>query len=400
MPLDIIFNLAYTAIIKKDLKMAKISITNRFTSNVSCESNKSKEVFYDTELSGFQLEVRSTGTKTFYYSYSLDNKRTMHKLGNADTMTADEARHLALKMRKAIATDSLDSMFTKKSKTPTLQAFYEEQYLPYIKVHSNSWDKNNSTFMIHILPILGSYKLNEILPPMISKVQVEMVTKKKLKNGTANKVVVFLRHLYNLAIELKIDSITENPAAKVKQFEELHKERFLTKAEAKRLMSAVNESKNIHLKYIVRYLLLTGARRSEVLRAEWRHIDHVRGIWTIPITKNKKIRKIPISPELQELIAEIPKMDNKWLFPAPIAEGHYKDVNNAWFYARAKAGLQDVRMHDLRHSFASQLVNSGQSLYVVQRLLGHSSLKMTQRYAHINDDSLLKAASCAGKLLK
>ena len=86
--------------------MAKISITNRFTTIVTCDSNKSKEVYYDTELSGFQLEVRSTGTKTFYYSYSLDNKRTMHKLGNADTMTADEARSLATKMRKAIATDT------------------------------------------------------------------------------------------------------------------------------------------------------------------------------------------------------------------------------------------------------------------------------------------------------
>ncbi len=380
--------------------MAKISITNRFTTIVTCDSNKSKEVYYDTELSGFQLEVRSTGTKTFYYSYSLDNKRTMHKLGNADTMTADEARSLATKMRKAIATDTLENMFVKKSKTPLLKEFYEEHYLPYVKLHSSTWDKNLSTFKIHILPALGEYHMDEITLPLVSKLHREMVIKKKLANGTANKVLVFLRHSYNLAIDLKIAGITENPAAKVKQFEEQHKERYLTKLEAKRLMKAVEESKNIHLKYIVRFLLLTGARRSEVLRAEWSHIDYIRGVWTIPITKNKKIRKIPISPELQELIAEIPIISHKWLFPAKKTDTHYKDVNAAWYHARTKAGLQDVRMHDLRHSFASQLVNSGQSLYVVQKLLGHSNLKMTQRYAHLDDDSLLKAASCAGRLLK
>ena len=380
--------------------MAKISITNRFTTIVTCDSNKSKEVYYDTELSGFQLEVRSTGTKTFYYSYSLDNKRTMHKLGNADTMTADEARSLATKMRKAIATDTLENMFVKKSKTPLLKEFYEEHYLPHVKLHSSTWDKNLSTFKIHILPALGEYHMDEITLPLISKLHREMVIKKKLANGTANKVLVFLRHSYNLAMDLKIAGITENPAAKVKQFEEQHKERYLTKLEAKRLMKAVEESKNIHLKYIVRFLLLTGARRSEVLRAEWSHIDYIRGVWTIPITKNKKIRKRPISPELQELIAEIPIISHKWLFPAKKTDTHYKDVNRAWYHARTKAGLQDVRMHDLRHSFASQLVNSGQSLYVVQKLLGHSNLKMTQRYAHLDDDSLLKAASCAGKLFK
>ncbi|MCX6075672.1 MAG: integrase arm-type DNA-binding domain-containing protein, partial [Campylobacterales bacterium] len=183
--------------------MAKINLTNRFTTTATCKGDKPKEVYYDTELSGFQLEVRNTGNKTFYYSYSIDTKRTMQKLGNADTMTADEARHLALKMRKAIATDSLESMFTKKSKTLTLIKFYEEYYLPHIKVHSNSWDKNESTYRVHILPMLGSYPMDEITSPMISKLHIEMVTTKKLSNSTANKLLVFLRHAYNLAIEMK-----------------------------------------------------------------------------------------------------------------------------------------------------------------------------------------------------
>jgi integrase len=379
--------------------MPKAKITNRFTALSSCQSSKSKEVYYDTELSGFILDVSKTGLKTFYYSYSLDNKRTMHKLGNADTMTADEARHLALKMRKAIATDSLETMFTKKNKIITLKQFYDEHYLPHVKVNSNSWKKNESVYRMHILPELGHYTMNTINFPMIVKLHKEMVVKKKLKNGSANKVIVFLRHAYNLAMELKIDGIVDNPAKKVKLFEEQHRDRYLTQVEARRLITAVETSTNNSLKYIVPFLLLSGARKSEVLRAEWSDINLELGIWTIPITKNKKIRKVPLSPELRELIIKIPTT-SLWLFPSPKIVGHYTCIKHSWNMARTQADLEDVRIHDLRHSYASTLVNNGRSLYEVQRLLGHSDVSMTQRYAHLSNESLLAAASCAGRLLK
>ena len=379
--------------------MPKIKITNKFTATATCDNDKSKVVYYDTELSGFILDVSKTGLKTFYYSYTKDTKRTMHKLGNADTMTSDEARSLALKLKKAIATDSLETMFIKKNKTLTLIKFYEEHYLPYVKVHSNSWKKNESTYRLHILPTLGNYPMDEITSPIISKLHIEAVTLKKLANGTVNKIIVFLRHAYSLAIEMKIEGVTENPAKRVKQFEELNREMYITKQETKKLMKAVTESKNPHLKYIIPFLILTGARRSEVLRAKWRDIDYERNIWTIPITKNKRIRKIPMSESLLELIKSIPAT-SEFLFPAPIKAGHYTDINRPWHHARAKAGLNTLRLHDLRHSFASQLVNSGRSLYEVQILLGHTDMKMTQRYAHLSNDSLLAAASCAGKLLK
>lgn len=147
------------------------------------------------------------------------------------------------------------------------------------------------------------------------------------------------------------------------------------------------------------FLILTGARRSEVLRSQWVDIDFTNRIWTIPITKNKKVRKVPISDTLMELLQSIPK-ESKYLFPTNTKLGHYKDIYRTWDIARRKAGICDVRLHDLRHSFASMLVNSGRSLYEVQTLLGHSSIKMTQRYAHLSDESLHKAVSCAGKLLR
>ena len=379
--------------------MPKVKLNNTFLAKVTPPTDKLKVDYFDTEVIGLMLEVRKSANMTFYYRYNKEGKTILHKLSSTEHMDVDEARRLSLKMKKAIATDSLDTMFIKKNKTLTLIKFYEEHYLPYVKVHSNSWKKNESTYRLHILPTLGNYPMDEITSPIISKLHIEAVTLKKLANGTVNKIIVFLRHAYNIALEMKIEGVTENPAKRVKQFEELNREMYITKAETKKLMKAVTESKNPHLKYIIPFLILTGARRSEVLRAKWRDIDYERNIWTIPITKNKRIRKIPMSESLQELIKSIPAT-SEFLFPAPIKAGHYTDINRPWHHARAKAGLNTLRLHDLRHSFASQLVNSGRSLYEVQILLGHTDMKMTQRYAHLSNDSLLAAASCAGKLLK
>jgi len=146
-------------------------------------------------------------------------------------------------------------------------------------------------------------------------------------------------------------------------------------------------------------LLLTGARKREVLDAQWCDFDMLNNLWTIPITKSGKKRILPITPPLKELIESIPKQ-SKYLFPSPKTKKPYISIFNSWNRARVKAGLPEVRIHDLRHTYASQLVNSKCSLHEVQKLLGHSSAKMTQRYAHLSNEALMSAASCAGRLLK
>jgi integrase len=122
-------------------------------------------------------------------------------------------------------------------------------------------------------------------------------------------------------------------------------------------------------------------------------------MWTLPVTKNGKKRIIPITPQIYEIYKQIPKQSNTYLFPSPITKKPYISIYCSWNTARKKAGLPDVRMHDLRHSYASALVNAGRSLYEVQTLLGHSSSKMTQRYAHLSNEALMSAASCAGRLM-
>ena len=382
--------------------MPKAKLTNTFTNKAKCPKDKTKIVYFDTTDTGFILEVRNTGTKTFYYRYN--EARTTHqkKLSSTDSISANEARTIIqnIKRDKTFNTPiTLQSQLQESTNTTiTLEEFFYTHYKPYVELHTKSSVFNIRTFRLHILPSLGKYKLDEITSPMISKAHLELVNIKKLANGTANKLIKFLRHAYNLAIELNL--ITTNPVKKLKELEETKRERYLNNTETKLLLQAIKQSHNPLLQYIIPFLILTGARKMEVLSAQWKDIDTNKLIWTIPITKNKKPRHIPISNELLSLIQSIPKT-SKYLFTSPVDnKTHIQDIYRAWNTARKKVNLQSLRIHDLRHSFASTLVNNGTSLYEVQTLLGHSSIQMTQRYAHLSNESLMKAVSCAGKLME
>lgn len=174
------------------------------------------------------------------------------------------------------------------------------------------------------------------------------------------------------------------------------KERYLSIEEAQRLYESVCQSENEMLRYIVPMLMLTGARRREVLDAKWEDFDFNMLSWRIPFTKTGRPRHIPMSEGVVSLLSDVPRFDGcPYVFPNPKTLKPFASVFASWDTARAMAGLCDVRMHDLRHSFASFLVNNGRSLYEVQKLLGHTQIKTTQRYAHLSHDTLMEAASVA-----
>jgi integrase len=163
--------------------------------------------------------------------------------------------------------------------------------------------------------------------------------------GSANRLLIMMRYIFNLALRWELPGIKANPCAGVPLLEvNNQRERYLSQDEAKRLYDAVCESENPMLKFIVPMLILTGTRKRKVLDSKWTDFDLERRIWRIPTTK---------------------------------------------------ADLADVRMHDLRHSFASLLINSGRTLYEAQNILGHTQFKTTQRYAHLSQDTFLAAANTA-----
>ena len=381
----------------------KTNLTKVFVKRVECEQDKSKQEFYDNEIQGFMLEVRSSGAKSYYVRTSVDGKRVAKKIGDAKVISVKDARAKAIKLKRKIESqvDNLTLEAENSGQTMTLEEFYNDHYLPYIKKQIKSYETNISVFKNHILPYFGLKNMVEIKKSEIITLHSNMVQKKKLAPATANKVLIFISHAFNVAMQLEIKGIEVNPASKIKPYLLNNaREKYLTKEEAARLIEVINQTQqNIHLKYIIPMLILTGARRGEVLKAKHEDFNLNQLCWTIPTSKSGKKRVLPITPQLLELYKSIPKDDTPYLFASAKSKKPYVTIYVSWNSARTRAGLKDLRMHDLRHSFASALVNNGRSLYEVQTLLGHSTSKMTQRYAHLSNENLMKAASCAETLV-
>ncbi len=383
--------------------MAKVQITNNFVTRTICKEDKIKEVYYDIDLIGFILEIRATGSKTFYFQSSINGKRKMIKIGNYPSINANDAKLKCLELKESLNKQNLNQIKSEKNQLNpiTFQEFYDNYYLPYIKINIKSYETNISVFKNHILSHLANTSMCELKKNQVMQYHSSMVKEKNLAAATANKFLIFLSKAYRIAHEFELLPSNINPCKGVKEFE-LNNQRqiFLNQTQTKRLLKEVELSSNIHLKYIIPMLLLTGARKREVLDAKWNDFDMLNNLWTIPITKNGKKRILPVTKPLQTILNQIPKDKTPYLFASPITLKPYISIYQSWNNARVKANLKEVRMHDLRHTYASALVNAKCSLYEVQVLLGHSTAKMTQRYAHLSNESLMRAASNAGKLLK
>jgi integrase len=220
--------------------------------------------------------------------------------------------------------------------------------------------------------------------------------------GTCNRSLILVRYAFNLALRWEIPGVKVNPSKDVPLFDDHDgkRERYLTQEETQRLFDAVQQSDNPMLQFIIPMLILTGARKREVLGAKWEDFDLDRRQWRIPTTKAGRPRYVPMSNGVLTLLANVPHDDQcPYVFANPKTKKPYCAVFNSWNTARKKAGLSEVRIHDLRHSFASFLVNAGRSIYEVQKILGHTQIKTTQRYAHLSQDTLLDAADAVGNLI-
>jgi len=265
--------------------------------------------------------------------------------------------------------------------------------MPFVKGYKRSWKSDDSYNRNHLLPSFGKKHLDEITKHDVIAFQQKMRSK-GLALGTCNRCLIQLRYALNLAVRWEIPGISKNPTQGVPLFADPHKkERFLTEVEAQTLYKAVQESVNPMLQYIIPMLILTGARKREVLDAKWEEFDLERKQWRVSVTKAGKPRYVPLSDGVLQMLTTMPHDDNQWIFPNPKTGKPYVSIFYSWDTARIQAGLADVRIHDLRHSFASFLVNAGRSLYEVQKILGHTQIKTTQRYAHLSQDTLVDAAN-------
>jgi integrase len=252
---------------------------------------------------------------------------------------------------------------------------------------------------IHILPAIGSRYVDQVRAEDVA----ELVTRMRDKHyatGTTNRVVIVLRHVFNLARKWRIPGVKENPTAGIALAPDVSRERFLSLEEAQRLIASIEQDENQVAANAILLLLLTGARRNEITHAKWEHVDWNRKSLLVPLSKSGKPRTIALNSAAISLLQKICQdAQGPYIFPSPVTQRPSPSLYFPWERIRVRANLADLRLHDLRHSFASFLVNNGVSLYVVQGLLGHGNARYTQRYAHLAPETLSEAAETVGSVI-
>ena len=277
---------------------------------------------------------------------------------------------------------------------PTVAHFAQTQYLPHIRVQKISFVTDEAMLRKYILPEFGTRSLDEVTPELVADFFVRLRSR-GYANSSCNRLRAVLRYMFNLARKWKVPGASDNPTSGTAALPELSRERYLTSEEVQRLLLAADVDRP-DTAAVIKLLILTGARRSEITKAKWEYIDWNKCTLLVPRAKSGRPRAIALNTVAIGVLRALGPNDSGHIFPQLVGNG---DIRRSWVRIRRRAGMPDVRLHDLRHSFASFLINSGASLYVVQNLLGHSNPRMTQRYAHLAPSTLLDAAEAVGKAL-
>jgi integrase len=376
--------------------MAKLRLTTEFVQSSKCPLDRKKIEYFDTASKYLSLEIRCSGGKTYYRRYRDSRGRIRQiKLGSVSDISLSDARKLADQIGKQVimGQDPLEQKAAAKQ-VPTFSQFIDEQYLPHIKAYKRSWGTDVSILKNHLLPRLGKRYMDDITRQDIVKLHLDRKASGAAA-GSANRLLIMLRFIFNLALRWEVPGVKDNPTKNIPLMPENNKkERYLSQDEARQLYAAVCQSDNPMLQFIVPMLILTGARKREVLDARWDDFDLERRLWRIPTTKLGKPRHVPISDGVLSLLGSVPR-STEHVFANPKTGKPYVSIFCSWNTARKQARLPEVRVHDLRHSFASLLINNGRSLYEVQKILGHTQVKTTQRYAHLAPQTLLDASNVA-----
>ncbi|QHE86408.1 site-specific integrase [Hydrogenophaga sp. BPS33] len=374
--------------------MPTVTLSTSIVNTATCPEGRSKIDLYDTAVPGFILEVRASGGKTYHLRYRDQyGKQRQYKIGDAASINFTRARDTAQRVRsRVVGGDSPMDERRAQRTVPTLSEFIRDVYMPHIRAHRRNYQSTVSFLKHHILPRFGSRRLDEITPKMIGDAHDELKAR-GYALSTANKMPTLFKIFYNLGRRMKVQGASNNPAQSLKLFQLNNgRERYLTAEEVQRLRTVLEACPYEQMRVIVPLLLMLGCRKRELLEARWEHVDLERRMWHIPMSKSGRARNVPLSSAAVDVLASLPRFDGcSYVVPNPSTLKPWGNLHHQWDAIRKRAGLDGVRIHDLRHSFASNLVNSGRSIYEVGRLLGHTQVKTTQRYAHLSDTVLMSA---------
>jgi len=359
-------------------------------------------ITYDDNVPGFGARITSAGTVSFVLNYRRkdDGLERRFTIGTFPAWSVTAAREEAKRLKREVdgGGDPIGK-FRAEREAPTvagLCARFEAEHLPRLRPATAQMYRG--LIRNEIVPALGRMKVAAVEFADIDRLHRAVSQRAPY---LANRLLALQSKMFALSVLWKMRS--NSPVRGVQRNQEIKRKRYLSGDELNRLTKALDSYHNTDVADALRLMLLTGARKSEVLSATWNQFDFGQGTWTKPgaTTKQKTDHCVPLSAPARQLLARIRENNKsaKFVFPGPGPTGHRTNLKRDWERICRGAGIVGLRVHDLRHSFAAQLASAGVGLNVVGALLGHTQPSTTSRYAHLFDDTLRAAAERVGAVI-
>jgi len=359
---------------------------------------------WDDELTGFGLKVTPAGRKVYIVKYQLGGRKGRSRritIGRHGNVTPTFAREQAKRLLGEIAAgrdpaEGRDRVKADKSLGVILEQFMAEHVRP--KRKASTAREYERIAMIHIVPRLGRRPISEIKRQDIAKLHHDLAG----SPYQANRTLALLSKFFSWAEKHGLRPDGSNPCRHIEKYRESRRERFLSEAELARLGDALREAERAQSATpwaiaAIRLLAFTGARLSEILTLRWDYVSKEQSCLMLPDSKTGR-KHIRLNAPARELLQTIPRLEgNPYVICGDKLDHHLVNLEKPWRRIRKAANLEDVRLHDLRHSFASVAASGGQSLIVIGKMLGHSQPATTARYAHLADDPVKAASEAVGR---
>ena len=377
-------------------KLKRRSISRRTVEALSADKDT---VFWDRELTGFGVRVYPSGAKYYIVQVRGPAGSKRVTVGRHGVLTADRARRraaLIIARIKAGGDPIAAPLAPPSPEGPTvagIAARYLEEHVA-VRCKPSTASYYRRKIERHILPAFGDLPLSAVGREQVAEIHYGLRDRPVL----ANHVVEILSRLFTMAEYWGLAPEGGNPCRFVTRYRVRRRERFLTEEEFTRLGRVLAEAETEgrvmpRTVAAIRLLMLTGCRRSEILELQWDDVDLERRQLRLRDSKTGP-RTVPLNPAAVEVLSGLRRVpDNPWVLPGREPGRRIASLNAPWLRLRARAGLNDVRLHDLRHSFASRALALGESLPMIARLLGHAEVQTTARYAHLTREAMNASAA-------
>lgn len=349
---------------------------------------------WDDDLPGFGVRVYPSGRKVWVVQWRKGRRTRRMVLGHCTVLAPDQARKLAL--RTLAEVEQGRDPRAEETEYPSLRRFarqFLEEYLPSLKPSTQR--EYRRLLEDVIVPALGSKRLDEITRQDVARFQHAQ----RDHPAQANRALAVLSRVFSVAAKWGYAPEGHNPCRGLERFKEEKRQRYLSLSEIARLGEVLRRYEAFYPEPVlaVRLLLLTGCRLNEILSLRWEDVDSERRVLVLKDAKTGP-RQVVLSEPARQLLAEaFEQRKSEWVIPGRKPEAHLVNFSKFWRRLTRQASIEELRIHDLRHTTASVAVGQGISLYLVGGLLGHRRPETTARYSHLADDPLRAAAESVGR---